>query len=128
MSEEEISNTSGSDEPEERQSPQVAKATKAAGKKKAARRRGTKKTDDGVPRPKRSLSAYMYFAKDIRQKVKAEQPELSFGELTKTIAARWGVATPEEKQPYEALAAEDRARYQAEKAKMDQAALVASSQ
>ena len=66
--------------------------------------------------PKRALSAYMFFAKSVRSKIKEEQPELSFGELTKVIASRWSAATPEEKAPFEKLAADDTERYRAEKA------------
>lgn len=91
-----------------------------AGKKgsKGAKGKGKKdKSSDSAEKgPKRALSAYMYFAKDIRASIKTEQPELTFGELTKAIAARWAIAAPEQKAPYEELAAADRERYQTEKA------------
>jgi len=90
---------------------------KSVGKKKRAPKKAAAK--DSTNKPKRALSSYMYFAKVIRPQIKEAQPELTFGELTKAIAARWATATPEEKAPYEQQALEDRARYQAEKAAAD---------
>uniref|UniRef100_A0A6C0BM28 HMG box domain-containing protein n=1 Tax=viral metagenome TaxID=1070528 RepID=A0A6C0BM28_9ZZZZ len=67
-------------------------------------------------KPKRSMSAYMYFANAIRPVIKEEQPELTFVELTRAVAAKWGSVSDEEKAPYIAMAAKDKERYQAEKA------------
>lgn len=90
-----------------------SKGAKGKGKKKGAK--GSDSGEKGPKGPKRALSAYMYFAKDIRATIKSEQPELTFGELTKAIAARWALAGPEQKAPYEEMAAADSARYKAEK-------------
>lgn len=87
---------------------------------KAARKRAIKKKKAG---PKRGLSAYMYFSNSVRDTVKAEHPELTFGELAKAIGERWNTATDDVKAPFNELAAKDKERYQAEKAAFDANAL-----
>lgn len=63
--------------------------------------------------PKRAMSAYFFFAGDYRAKhtgIPAKQ------QMTEAGAA-WGKMSAEEKKPYEELAAKDRQRYEAERAK-----------
>mmetsp|Transcript_21819 Transcript_21819/g.27125 ORF Transcript_21819/g.27125 Transcript_21819/m.27125 type:complete len:176 (-) Transcript_21819:63-590(-) len=43
--------------------------------------------------------------------LKQENSYLTFGDLGKTVGAMWKAATPEEKRPFEELAAEDKNRY-----------------
>jgi hypothetical protein len=52
------------------------------GKDTARKAAGSKKSSSGVG-PKRGLSAYMFFSQDQREKVKAENPEASFGKSSK---------------------------------------------
>lgn len=61
--------------------------------------------------PKSATSAYMYFSKHHRMLLKQENSDLTFGDLGKTVGAMWKAATPEEKRPFEELAAEDKNRY-----------------
>jgi hypothetical protein len=61
--------------------------------------------------PKSATSAYMFFSKHHRMLLKQENADLSFGDLGKTVGAMWKAATPEEKRPFEELAAEDKVRY-----------------
>jgi hypothetical protein len=75
----------------------------------------SRKEKTGPKGPKRALSAYMYFAQSVRPSIKEQQPELTFGELTKLVATRWSNATIEEKAPFEKLAADDKQRYLNEK-------------
>merc|ERR1711925_65627 len=58
--------------------------------------------------PKRATSSFMIFANDIRDEVKENNPEASFGEVGRIMGQQWG-----------ALAADCKATYQAqhEKAK-----------
>ncbi|KAG8986007.1 Non-histone chromosomal protein 6 [Tulasnella sp. 427] len=65
--------------------------------------------------PKRPLSAFMYFCKDWRDRVKAENPEASFGEVGKLLGAKWKELDESEKTSYLEQAAKDKARYEAEK-------------
>ena len=52
---------------------------KAADKTEKAPRKAPAKKDKNAP--KRALSAYMFFSQDWRERVKAENPDASFGML-----------------------------------------------
>ena len=69
--------------------------------------------------PKRGLSSYMFFANERRPGLKAEQPDLGFGDLTKKIAEEWRALSDAEKKPYVDKANADKARYQKEKEAYD---------
>lgn len=79
-------------------------------KKKATR----KKKDPNAP--KRSLSAYMFFANENRDIVRAENPGITFGEVGRMLGDKWKALTDEEKEPYNSKAAVDKKRYEKEKA------------
>ena len=81
-----------------------------AERKKAARR---KKDPDA---PKRSLSAYMFFANENRDIVRGENPGISFGQVGKMLGEKWKALTAEDKGPYEKKADDDKKRYEKEKA------------
>ena len=55
-------------------SSQTRKATEKSGK---TPRGGPRKKDSKAP--KRALSAYMFFSQDWRERIKAENPDASFG-------------------------------------------------
>ena len=67
--------------------------------------------------PKRGLSAYMFFANDQRDNVRQENPDVSFGQVGKILGDRWKALTEKQRVPYEQKAADDKKRYEAEKAK-----------
>ncbi|ODV74321.1 non-histone chromosomal protein 6 [Cyberlindnera jadinii NRRL Y-1542] len=73
-----------------------------------------KKKDPNAP--KRSLSAYMFFANENRDIVRAENPGISFGGVGKLLGEKWKALTPEGKVPYEQKAEADKKRYEQEKA------------
>ena len=52
----------------------------------------------------------MYFSAARRAEVKEADPSLSFGDIAKRIAELWKAATPDEKAPFEADAAQDKVR------------------
>ncbi|KAK6203519.1 uncharacterized protein RJT21DRAFT_82335 [Scheffersomyces amazonensis] len=79
-------------------------------KRKASR----KKKDPNAP--KRSLSAYMFFANENRDIVRAENPGISFGQVGKLLGEKWKALTADEKTPYENKADNDKKRYEKEKA------------
>ncbi len=54
--------------------------------------------------PKRAISAYLYFASERRPDLKKENPDLSFGDLTKNIAAEWKELSEKDKKKYNDLA------------------------
>lgn len=81
-----------------------------AEKRKPARK---KKDPDA---PKRSLSAYMFFANENRDIVRSENPGIAFGQVGKLLGERWKALSAEEKVPYETKAETDKKRYEKEKA------------
>ena len=80
--------------------------------KSIKRKRATKKDKDA---PKRSLSAYMFYSREMRPLVKEEAPELKFGDVAKKIGGMWKSLEGDDKKKYEALAAQDKSRYIKEK-------------
>ncbi|KAF5094934.1 hypothetical protein D0Z03_001959 [Geotrichum reessii] len=73
-----------------------------------------KKKDPNAP--KRSLSAYMFFASENRETVRSENPGIAFGQIGRILGERWRALSVEEKEPYEVKAANDKKRYESEKA------------
>ena len=65
---------------------------------------------------KRSLSAYMFFANENRDIVRAENPGISFGQVGRLLGEKWKALSTEDKTPYENKAAADKKRYEKEKA------------
>jgi hypothetical protein len=72
------------------------------------------KEDNNEDKPKRAISAYLYYASHRRPLLKREQPDFGFGELTKTIAYEWKEMSQKDKAPYIALAKADKERYERE--------------
>lgn len=72
---------------------------------------GKAKKEKDPNKPKRPLTAFMFFSKDIRPTVKAENPNITFGQLGTIIGERWAKASPAEKKKYETQAAKDKTRY-----------------
>ncbi|KAG2185786.1 hypothetical protein INT43_002223 [Umbelopsis isabellina] len=83
--------------------------------------------DDGKKRrakkdpnaPKRGLSAYMFFSQELRQKVKEDNPEASFGQIGKILGDKWKEMDDSDKAPFAAKAEADKKRYEKEKAEHD---------
>ena len=65
-------------------------------------------------RPRRHVSAFLHFQNHVRDKIRQEEPTVSFGQMSKRAAQLWEGITPEEKQKWEQQAAEDKARYERE--------------
>lgn len=65
--------------------------------------------------PKRALSAYMFFANENRDIVRAENPGVTFGQVGRILGEKWKALNDEEKVPYEAKAESDKKRYESEK-------------
>jgi len=81
---------------------------------KTTTRGGKKKKDPNAP--KRGLSAYMFFANEQRENVRAENPGIAFGQVGKVLGERWKALSDKQRAPYEAKAATDKKRYEDEKA------------
>lgn len=73
-----------------------------------------KRTKKASGAPKRSSSAFLFFLNDNRARIKAQNPEASFGEVAKIGSAEWKVVKPVVKSKYEKIAEQDKARYERE--------------
>merc|ERR1711933_27 len=51
--------------------------------------------------PKRPLTSYFLYAKDVREATKAEFPTKPITEIAKEISKKWKLLTEEEKRPFE---------------------------
>ncbi|PWN99691.1 HMG-box [Tilletiopsis washingtonensis] len=88
----------------------AAAAPKAAPAKKASK----KAKDTGAP--KRPLSAYMFMSQDWRERIKAANPDASFGEVGRLLGAKWQEMNDAQKKPYVDMAERDKLRAAKEKA------------
>jgi hypothetical protein len=61
--------------------------------------------------PKQPLTGYVRFLNDRREKLRADNPNLTFSELTKLLGAEWTKLAANEKQYYLDMAEKDKARY-----------------
>eukprot|EP00658_Telonema_sp_P-2_P018484 TRINITY_DN17253_c0_g1_i1.p2 TRINITY_DN17253_c0_g1~~TRINITY_DN17253_c0_g1_i1.p2 ORF type:complete len:113 (-),score=38.83 TRINITY_DN17253_c0_g1_i1:457-795(-) len=94
-------------EPEHHEPKKRAKAAPA--KKKTAK---GKKED----KPKRALSAYMFFVKDNRVRIQGENEGCTFGEVGKFCGEAWQALSAKQKAPYEKQAEDDKKRAAKDKA------------
>ena len=65
--------------------------------------------------PKRALSGFFWFSNEERQKVRAANPDFGVGDIAKELGRRWAECPEDVKAKFEALAANDRQRYDKEK-------------
>ena len=65
--------------------------------------------------PKRARSAFMFFNSGERARLKAENPDASFGEMAGIMSKAWGTMTDEQKLPFTEQAEADKIRAKDEK-------------
>jgi len=70
-------------------------------------------------KPKRSLSAYIRFANDIRENVKKDYPTLKITELMSKIGERWNKLDANAKSKYQKLYEEEKEKLSKEKENKD---------
>lgn len=85
----------------------------ASGKKKK------KKAKKDPNAPKNALTAFMFFNKDMRHKLKEDNPDLSFGDLGRLVGEKFKALTDEEKAKYNKMSENDKERYTREKEAYD---------
>jgi len=96
-------------EPVPKKAPQPQQATEdPSGAKKK------KKKDPNAP--KKATSAYMFYMSQNRSRVKEENPDATFGELAKLVAAEFKQLSGEGLQKYKEMERKDKERYQREMA------------
>lgn len=73
-----------------------------------------KKAPRDATAPKQPLSGYFLFLNDRREKVRNENPSLTFTEITKLLASEWSKLPADQKQQYLDAAELDKERYNRE--------------
>jgi hypothetical protein len=66
--------------------------------------------------PKGACSAYIIFCTQMRPVIKGENPSIINTDIMKETGNRWRAMTPQQRQPWEDLAAQDKARFDQEMA------------
>lgn len=74
----------------------------------------SKKKASDPNKPKKGNTAWIFFTNDMREKVKADNPDAKTTDLTKIMSPMWKALTPEKKKPYEDKAKVDKERYEKE--------------
>lgn len=74
----------------------------------------TKKASRDPGAPKRNLSAYLLYQNGMREQFKAQNPGMSFGQLSKYTSAMYAQLNGEEKAEWQSRADADKARYEHE--------------
>jgi structure-specific recognition protein 1 len=80
----------------------------------SSKKKGAKKAKKDPNAPKKGLSAFMFFSKEMRPKLKEENPNLSFGELGKLLGQVYRDLSPDELAKYEEMANSDKKRFNRE--------------
>ncbi|XP_026424225.1 FACT complex subunit SSRP1-like [Papaver somniferum] len=86
------------------------KSTKDGVEDGGRKKKAKKKRDPNAP--KKATSSFMFFSNAERENIKKSNPGISFTDIARTLGEHWKKMTAEEKEPYEAMAAADRERYQ----------------
>lgn len=87
------------------------KKAKKESKKENKREKKEKKPEDY---PKAALSAYFIFVNDNRDKVKEKNPDMKVTQVLSELGSMWKVLSEDEKARYQALADEDKKRFDSE--------------
>jgi len=76
--------------------------------------KGKRRYPKGAGAPKQPLSGYVHFLNERRESVRSENPDITFSELSKKLAAEWSALADVEKNKYNELAKRDKNRYDKE--------------
>jgi len=76
--------------------------------------KGKRRYPKGIGAPKQPLSGYVHFLNERRESVRSENPDITFSELSKKLAAEWSKLGDEEKNKYNEFARKDKDRYDRE--------------
>ncbi|KAF9975898.1 Non-histone chromosomal protein 6 [Mortierella antarctica] len=94
-----------------------AKVSKRGKNEEPKKRKRKAKKDPNAP--KNPMSAYLMFCEEWREKVKAQNPDASFGELGRLLGVQWRSYSDEQKTPYVSKHEKAKAKYAVEKAAYD---------
>ena len=77
--------------------------------------KGKRRYPKGAGAPKQPLSGYVHFLNERRETVRAENPDITFSDLSKKLAAEWSALADAEKNKYNEQAKRDKDRWITEK-------------
>ena len=72
--------------------------------------KGKRRYPKGAGAPKQPLSGYVHFLNERRETVRAENPDITFSDLSKKLAAEWSALADAEKNKYNEQAKRDKDR------------------
>ncbi|KAL7567414.1 hypothetical protein ACA910_021377 [Epithemia clementina (nom. ined.)] len=75
-----------------------------------------KKSKKDPNAPKKAQSAYILYASKMRSKIKEDNPDAGFGDLTKLVSEKFKSLSPEERKKWDDRAEQDKQRYKTEMA------------
>jgi len=89
-----------------------SKSTDPENAKLFKKKKSTSDTEEEVKelKPKRAVSAYIYFATELDEKTRKEKPELKITEISVLAGKKWGQMSDAEKKPYLEKHEQDKAR------------------
>ena len=67
------------------------------------------------PPPKRPRSAYLFFSQARRLEIKEAHPEATGSQIVQLLASAWNKLSETDREPFQALARQDRARFERQK-------------
>ena len=73
--------------------------------------KGKRRYPKGAGAPKQPLSGYVHFLNERRETVRAENPDITFSDLSKKLAAEWSALADVEKNKYNEQAKRDKDRW-----------------
>ena len=92
---------------------EVVTASPAKKKRGKAKKKKKKKKKD-LNKPKRNMSAFFFYMNANRVQMKKENADAKFGDIAKTMSAKFKALNETERNKWDKLAADDKTRYLAE--------------
>ena len=63
-------------------------------------------------KPKRGMTAFFFYSAERRDEVKADNPDIPFGNIAKILGEEWRAMSEAQKKKYQKMAAKDKKRYE----------------
>jgi structure-specific recognition protein 1 len=74
----------------------------------------TQNSGQGDAKPKKPLSAYIFFSQEFREIIRQRFPFFNSAQIVKAVSFKWNSLKKEQRLPYEQIANEDKQRYDRE--------------
>jgi hypothetical protein len=62
-------------------------------------------------KPKRAITCFLYFGKEIRNDICLEFPDYSTSEISRIVGERWRHLSPKERRPFDIMHDKEKARF-----------------